>query len=72
MPTKSKVLQKKIPTDISFGETIRNVLDKSDYPLIMVGQGIRSAGVEQKLKCIIEHENIHFTVTWAMSDFARN
>ena len=69
LPTKSKILQEKTPTGTKFGETIRKVLNNSDYPLIIVGQGIRSAGVEHKLKSIIEHEGLHFTVTWAMSDF---
>ena len=68
LPTK-KIFKEKTLRGTRFGETIEKVLNSSENPLIIVGQGVRSAGVEYKLKSIIERDGLHFVVTWAMSDF---
>lgn len=52
-----------------FNQAIDKILVNSCRPIVIVGQGIRSASVEQQLKTILERENLHFVVTWAMSDF---
>lgn len=48
---------------------IADYLNNAKRPLVLVGQGVRSAGIENELLDYLKKLKLHFVVTWAMCDF---
>jgi acetolactate synthase-1/2/3 large subunit len=68
-PPKKKSIQRKIHDLKIFEDLLLNQLFNFKRPIVIIGRGVRSAGIEKELLSILQKLNLHFVSTWAMADF---